>query len=115
MDAGVHHITATYNGDLANKASATIPVIWPVHPRHHYRQTPASCSHPTTTSSPPTSPSPNSGKGPPTGFVKFYVNGIFAGTAPVTTTGLAKLTLKSPAPGFIKAFFVSRNFALSHS
>ena len=31
MTPGTHHITVTYNGDLLNKSSATLPVIWPVH------------------------------------------------------------------------------------
>jgi type VI protein secretion system component Hcp len=111
MTAGVHHITATYNGDSSNKSSTTVPVIWPVHPTATTVKIIEHSSKALTARVKVVKP----GQGPAKGFVKFYVKGVFAGQAAVNHNGLATLTLKDPAPGFTKAFFISRNFALSHS
>jgi type VI protein secretion system component Hcp len=111
MDAGVHHITATYSGDTNNKSSTTVAVVWPVHPA-------ATTVKVVTHSSTQLAAQVNvakPGQGPAKGFVQFFVNGVLLGHATVDHNGLAELPLKSPAPGFIKTFFVSRNFAPSHS
>ncbi len=116
MDAGVHHITATYNGDLARQSQRSPPPSsGPSTPPPLPSNSCSSSSNNHVLSAHVTVAMTRQREPAHHGFVKFYVNGTFAGTAPGNSTGLAKLTLKSPAPGFIKAFFVSRNFALSHS